>query len=66
MCGCLLHAPYWGPGPATQACALTGNQTRDSLVHRPGLSPLSHTSKGTNAVFKNAVSKTVQIHLKLI
>ena len=47
MCGCLLRAPYWGPGPATQACALTGNQTGDSLVHRPALNPLSHTSQGS-------------------
>ena len=22
MCGCFSHAPYWGPGPSTQACAL--------------------------------------------
>ena len=32
--------------PATQACALTGNQTGDPLVHRPALSLLSHTSQG--------------------
>ena len=25
MCGYFSLAPYWGPGPATQACALTGN-----------------------------------------
>ena len=31
--------------PATQACALTGNQTGDPLVHRPALSPLSYTSQ---------------------
>ena len=30
----------------TQACALTGNQTSDPLVHRPALNPLSHTSQG--------------------
>ena len=29
-----------GTWPTTQACALTGNQTRESLVHRPALSPL--------------------------
>ena len=43
MCGCLPCAPYW---PATQVCALTGNQTGDALVkastqsteqHHPGL-----------------------------
>ena len=32
--------------PATQACALTGNRTGDSLVLRPELNPLSHTSQG--------------------
>ena len=32
--------------PTTQACALTGNQTGDPLVHRPALHPLSHTSQG--------------------
>ena len=35
-----------GTWPATQACALTGNQTRDPLVHRPSLNPLSYTSQG--------------------
>ena len=30
---------------ATQACALTGNQTSDPLVHRPALNPQSHTSR---------------------
>ena len=32
--------------PATQACALTGNPTRDPSVHRPVLNPLSYTSQG--------------------
>ena len=41
----LVH-PQEGTQPATQACALTGNPTRDPLVHRPVLSPLSHTSQG--------------------
>ena len=41
----LTHAPT-GDWPATQACALTGNQTVNPLVHRPVLSPLSHTSQG--------------------
>ena len=31
----------------TQACALTGNRTRDSLVCRQTLNPLSHTSQET-------------------
>ena len=37
--------PLLGTWPATQACALTGNQTGDPLVHRLELSPLSHTSQ---------------------
>ena len=36
-----------GTWPATPACALTGNQTSDPLVHRPVLNPLSHTSQGS-------------------
>ena len=46
MGGCLLHAPYWGIWPSTQACVLTGNQTSDPLVRRPVLNPLSYTSQG--------------------
>ena len=38
------HVPLLGTRPATQACALTGNQTRDPLVCRPALNALSHTS----------------------
>ena len=41
--------PLTRPAPGTwstpQACALTGNRTSDSLVRRPMLSPLSHTSQ---------------------
>ena len=39
-----------GDRPATQACARTGNQTSDPLVHRPALNPLSHTSQGSTAI----------------
>ena len=35
-----------GTWPATQACALTGNQTGNPLVHRTALNPLNHTSQG--------------------
>ena len=41
-----LTCPLLGAWPATQACALTGNQTNDPLVHRPALNPLGHTSQG--------------------
>ena len=42
VCSCLLCTLYW----ATQACALTGNQTGNPLVLRPALNPLSYTSQG--------------------
>ena len=35
----------WLPLMQPQACALTGNRTNDSLVHRPALNPLSYTSQ---------------------
>ena len=41
-----LTRPLLGTWPATQACALTGNRTRDPLVHRPAFNLLSHTSQG--------------------
>ena len=43
----LVH-PLLGTWPATQACALTGNQTGDPLVCKPVLNPLSHTTQGKN------------------
>ena len=43
--------PLLGFCPATQACALTGNQTSDILIHRPALSLLSHTSQGIQGNF---------------
>ena len=41
-----LTFPQLETWPATQACALTGNQTSDLSVCRPVLNPLSHTSQG--------------------
>ena len=40
-----LEHPLLATWPATQACALMGNQTGDPLVRSPALSPLSHTSQ---------------------
>ena len=40
----LAHA-LLGTWPATQECALSGNPTSDTLVLRPALNPLSHTSQ---------------------
>ena len=43
----LVHpTPLLGAWSATQACALTGNQTGDPLVCKLALYPLSHTSQG--------------------
>ena len=41
----LMSLPL-GTRPATQACALTGNGSKDLSVCRPALSPLSHISQG--------------------
>ena len=46
-----LARPMLVTWPSTQACALTGNQTLDPLVHRLVLNPLSHTSQGL--IFNN-------------
>ena len=40
-----LMYPLLGTWPSTQECALTGNWTRDPVVHRLVLNPLSHTSQ---------------------
>ena len=46
-----LAHPQLGTWLATQACALTGNQTDKPLVPSPALSPLRHTSLGINSGF---------------
>ena len=55
----LMH-PLLGTWPETQACALTGNRTGNSLVHRLTLSPLSHTSQGRFPIFYSPVSVVFQ------
>ena len=44
---CLLLRTW----PTTQACTLPGNRTSNSLVCRPTLSPLSHTSQDLGSIF---------------
>ena len=46
MCGWFSCTPLLGTWSPTHACALTGNQTGNPLVHRPALNPLSYTSQG--------------------
>ena len=49
--GCLSCAPSQETGPATQACALTGNRTGGLLLCRMMTTPLSHTSQGRSFSF---------------
>ena len=44
-------SPLLGIWPATQARALTGNQTEHPLVPRQALNPVSHTSQGPKVYF---------------
>ena len=46
-----LMSPPLGTWPATQPCALTGNQTSDPLLRRHVLNPLSHTSQGLHGFY---------------
>ena len=45
------HPPTTGTWPTTQACALTGKQTSNLLVHRSTLNPLSYISQGSTGDF---------------
>ena len=46
QCVVASYTPPTGEWPATQACALLGNQTGDHFLHRPALNPLRNTSQG--------------------
>ena len=61
-----LMRPLLGIWPATQACALAGNQTADPLVCRRALNPLSHTSQGTSSYFSLSDKYVVIAHCGLI
>ena len=52
-----LTCPLLGTWPTTQACALTGNRTGNTLTHRLALSPLSHTSQSWNSSFLKCMHK---------
>ena len=51
-----LTHPQLGTWPTTQACALTGSQTR-GLVLRRALNPQSHVSQGWRWILKHAKTK---------
>ena len=55
MCGCLSHAPHWGPGPQP-------GHVPQTLVHRPALNPLSYTSQGKR-IFSQMQVLIVQGHI---
>ena len=57
-----LTHPLLGTWPATRACALTGNRTGNSSVHRPALNPLSHTSQGNVSVFHKSQNLELAQH----
>ena len=44
--GCLSYAPQPGTDPATQACALTRNETCNLLLFRIMSNPLIHAGQG--------------------
>ena len=52
-----LAQPPLGTWPATQACALTGNQTGDLSVHRLVLNTLSHMSQGSRSIKSKYVNR---------
>ena len=58
QCVVASHTPPIGDltWPTTQACALTGNRTSDSLVHRLVINPRSHTSQGNFLSFSFSFS----------
>ena len=45
--------PLLGTWLTTQACALTGNGTHNTLIHRLALNSLSHTSQGLKVFFSS-------------
>ena len=51
QCVVASHVSLLGTWPAMRAHALTGIRTRDPLVHRPALNPLSYSSQGKARYF---------------
>ena len=57
----LSCTPLLRAWPATQACALTGNWTRDPLVCSPALNTLSRTSQGWIGYFFQHFEDTIPL-----
>ena len=60
----LMH-PLLGLWPATQACALTGNQTGNPLIYRLPVNPLSHTSQGYFPISKYCTLLTSLLEFRI-
>ena len=61
MSGCLMHAPYWGPGLKPRHVPWLGIElVSDPLVRRLAVNPLSHTSQGSIAFSWNTSTGTKQ------
>ena len=54
-----------GTCPTTQACAMTGSQTSDPLVHRFTLNPLSYTSQGLSCFLIGTSIRNVLSNLNI-
>ena len=50
MCGCLSHAPYWGPGMCPN-----WEMNWQPFSSQPALNPLSYTSQGCFYILKDVV-----------
>ena len=68
-----LMRPLLGTWPATQACALTGNQSGNPLVRRLVLNPLSHTNQeserfchSNHLMLQRRVQVTEHVDLQLL
>ena len=64
ICGCLSHAPHWGPRMQPRHVPQTENQTSDLLIHRPALDPLSRTSQGGFHLFKQSLCTVFYENIK--
>ena len=60
-----LACPQLGTWPSTQACAVTGNWTYNSLVHRLALNPLNHISQGY-IFYNNNKTLSITVHSLLL
>ena len=66
MCGCLLRAPYWGPGLKPRHVPWLGIElVSDPLVRRLAVNPLSHTSQGQFFFFFNQMFAPCIFSLKV-